>query len=135
MGNSRALALSACVMLAAAAACEGGGDVPGTPPTGGTGGGDPGQPVVTGPIPGARACQMQLTELALYQAVKVSLYAQGRAATAFNAPIIEGKRALFRAFFTLSGGAPGGLRANLVLRSAAGTRSFPQDLVVQADSL
>jgi hypothetical protein len=137
MGNPRAQALSVCVvLLAASAACEGGGDpAPGPAPTGGSTGTDPGAPAVTtGPIPGARACQMQLSELAVYQAVKVPLYAQGRAVSSFNAPVIEGKRALFRAFFTLAGGASGGLRASLLLRSASGNRSFPQDLIVQADS-
>ena len=81
-----------------AAACEGSGD-PGRPARAA-----PeirpghrrasGMPAPTGPIPGAGACQIQLTELALYQAVKVPLYSQGRAVTPLNAPVIEGRPGL-----------------------------------------
>jgi hypothetical protein len=128
-------------MAAVAAACEGSGDPVGG--TGGTGGSSPGaggsgMPAPTGPIPGAGACQIQLTEIALYQAVKVSLYSQGRVVTPHNAPVIEGRPGYLRAFFSLAGGSPGGVRATLVLQNgsdASSVRTSTQDFQVDVDSL
>ncbi len=145
MGSARPRLLSLCVglLVAAAAACEGSGEVTTPPGTGGSSAGTggsggammPGTPEPTGPIPGAGACQIQLTELALYQAVKVSLYNQGRVvAPPLNAPVIEGRRAYLRAFFTLGGGKPGGVRATLVLQSGSGTRTSTQDFQIDLDS-
>jgi hypothetical protein len=146
MGKLRPRSLSLCVgLLALAAACEGsggstaattGGSGGGTPGTGGSGMAMmPGTPEPTGPIPGARACQIQVTEVALYQGVKVPLYAQGRAVTPLNAPIIEGRRAYLRTFVSLGGGAGGGVRATLFLQSASGTRMSTQDFQVDVDSV
>jgi hypothetical protein len=143
MGKARPRFLSSCVGLLAvlAAACEGSGEAMSTAAggSGGSGSGTGGtggtmMPAPTGPVPGARACQIQLTELALYQAVKVPVISQGSPVAVFNAPIIEGRRAWVRGFFSLAGGSPGGVRATLVLRSGAGTRSFPQDMQVDVDS-
>ena len=95
--------------------------------------GDPSQPAVLPELPQPHACGAQLSELAIYQAVKTPLLQQG-GQVARNAPIIEGRRAYVRAFFTL-GGTPGGnVRARLWLNSAAGNAAFDATALISQDS-
>ena len=94
-------------------------------------------PGPTGPIPGARACQIQLTELALYQAVKVPLYQPGSRGRRRSTPrSSRGGGPGPAAFFSLAGGSPGGVRATLVLQSGSdATAASTQDLQVDLDSV
>ena len=121
-------------LLVAAVACEG--NDPVSAPPGNPGNPDPGDPqIITTQIPEPRACQVRLTELAAYQAVKVLLIVQGQQAPSLNAPLIAGRRSFFRAFLTLAGGAAGNVRANLSFRSGAGApRVFQQTGLIETES-
>lgn len=61
---------------------------------------------------------LRITEVALYQTVKISLYKDGTWVTNRSAPIIQGKKALVRVFVSpLPGYTPRTLRAKLTLLS------------------
>lgn len=57
-------------------------------------------------VPTPDACSVRVSELAIYQGVKVSLALHGQASPERNAPIIAGRQALVRAFVSLPEGAP-----------------------------
>jgi hypothetical protein len=86
-------------------------------------------------VPSPHACGMRITELALYQVLKVSLLQEGVQVLSHAVPVIENKRALFRAFLALPPGAPpGNAAARLVLTGAAGARSFDAGGEIAFDS-
>ncbi len=95
--------------LLAAAACDGGGA---TPPAG-------------GPIGGP--CDLRLTEVALYQAVKIPLARAGGLVAPRNADVVQGRKALVRAFVEPTAG-PASREAELklVLQDARGERMFTE---------
>ncbi len=98
-----------------------GGDVPDGPITGGTAGAagpvsDPTPPEPPAPV---AARDIRIREIALFQAVKVSLVVEGEAVIARNAPVVVGKSGLLRAYVeALPGFAPRELEAHLTLSSA-----------------
>jgi hypothetical protein len=93
------------------------------PPPNGVDPGPTDRPAPPAAVTGNHACDLELDELALYQAVKVPVMRAGAAVPAFNAPVIEGRRALFRGFVRTT--QPGPISAVLSLHSAAGVRSYP----------
>jgi Peptidase M66 len=114
---------AAGVWLVAAAAltlgCEGGssplrgnstlGPVPGAPS---------GPPMA---LPTPHACGVRVKEVAVFQAVKVPLVVDGQPVPALNAPIIENRQALFRAYVAFDEtGVRGNARARLRLESSQG---------------
>jgi hypothetical protein len=130
-------------LLLLLAACDGSSD-PVTPPpdNGGTGGGggtggtggdpNPGNmPSAPPPVAGDHACDLQLSELALYQGVKVTLMRDAAALQTYNAPVIEGRRAYFRGFVRTA--QPGPISAMLTMHGAGGTRTYLSN-VARADA-
>ena len=129
------LALALGVALLGAAACEGS-DGEGAPPVGNNGTPvsrqDPSVPQAALATP--HACQARLTTLAIYQAVKAPLIVDGQPVPARNAPVVEGRPAIFRAFLTLGTTTPGNVQARLRLTSSAGTEVFDDAKLLTQDS-
>jgi hypothetical protein len=89
--------------------------VAGRGPLDGAAGAAPSSPPVSAPL----ARDVRITQLAIYQPVKVPLMQRGAAVAERNAPVIAGKRALLRVFVeTLPGYAARELRARLELTSS-----------------
>lgn len=71
------------------------------------------------PLPDARARAIRITEVAIYQAVKIALMKDGGAVILRNAPVVEGKDAFLRVYLQpLPGFTPRELEIELTLRSA-----------------
>lgn len=87
------------------------------------------------PIPAPHACQLSVTELAIYQGVKIPLASDSQSTPDRTAPIIAGRQALVRAFVRLPDGAePGHARARLVLAGTDRTISATTKLVAASSS-
>jgi hypothetical protein len=111
------------LLLAGLTACDGGSPGwPGDPPD------DPGPnaPLPTRvEVPGPHACNLRVSELSLFQAVKVPLMRNGEAVEARTAPVIEGRRTFFRAYLGYDDRpAPGNAVARLRLESSGGVQEF-----------
>jgi hypothetical protein len=114
---------TALAALATLAACEGDdGSAPGGP--GGSGGSNP--PLPAAPEVGQpHACGLRVSELSVYQGVKVALLREGEAVTPRNLPIVVGRRAYFRALLAYSGAPTAGTAVvRLRLESSAGVQEF-----------
>ncbi len=116
-------------LAAALTACDGGA-ASGPSGEGGTGGSTPPLPAVP-EVPEPHACGLQVSELAMFQGVKIPLIRDGVEVSARAVPIIEGRRAFFRAYLSY-GGAPvtGNAVARLRIDSSAGLREFEATGVV-----
>lgn len=79
----------------------------------------PKEPIAPPPPPDARARDVQITEVAIYQVVKIPLVKDGEPIVERNAPVVAGKQALLRTFVKpLPGFTPRELEAELTLRTA-----------------
>jgi hypothetical protein len=88
------------------------------------------------PVPAPSACGVRLTELAAYQAVKIPLLdGEGLPVQGRNAPLIEGRRALVRAFVALPPGSGGGhAAARLLLSSGENSHTYREIRLLDRDS-
>jgi hypothetical protein len=100
-------------------------------------GGVAGQTALTHPLAGgsmqatALAHDVRISQLAIYQAVKIPLMDGGQEVTARNAPVVVGKQALVRVYAEpLAGFAPRALIAQLTLSSSS---EVVQSIAVRAD--
>lgn len=82
------------------------------------------------------AQNLQLAQVAIYQAVKIPLFEAGAAVTTRSAPVVQGKPALVRVFVQPAAGyAARTLRAVLTLKSGGvETKRVTQDLMVRSAS-
>ena len=96
------------------------------PGTGGIGGSNP-EPLEPNPaIPLPHACEMRLSDLAVYQGVKIPLLHDDQPVPAGTVPLVEGRRAFFRAYLGYGGSTPtpGNATARLKVESSAGVQEF-----------
>ncbi len=106
------------VVLAASGGCDGESGPSGGPTTEPVAA-EPVAPALTGPF----ACAVSLTGLDSYQAVRVPLVTDGATMADRNAPVISGRRTLFRAQVAFSGTA-GNAQARLIVESAGARQIF-----------
>ena len=119
------------VLLATSAGlgCEGGASMMGLttmPGMGGTGGSNP-EPLLPNPeIPLPHACEMRVTDLAVYQGVKIPLMRDDQPVPLGSVPLVAGRRAFFRAYLGYGGSAPtpGNAIARLRVESSAGVQEL-----------
>ena len=72
-------------------------------------------------IPQPHACELRVSELALFQGVKVPLMRDGAEVTARTIPVIGGRRSYFRAYLSYAGTAtPGNVVGRLRVESGGG---------------
>jgi hypothetical protein len=124
-----ALAAAACDNAGTAAVPGGAGGADGT-------GNQSSGPPVEAPLTTPHACGARIKELAVFQAVKVPLVVDGKPVDSLTAPLIENRRAFFRAYVTFDGakGTAGYARARLKLGSSQGVQSVAADAYLGQDS-
>jgi hypothetical protein len=130
------LAAAGLAVALAAAACDQSGSSASPLAAGGSGApGDTATPAPT-PLMTPHACGgARVKELAVFQAVKVPLVVDGKPVASLNAPLIEGRRAYFRAYVTFDGNiVPGYARAHLRFGSSLGQQSVSADAYLGQDS-
>jgi hypothetical protein len=121
------LTLAAALLALPSAACEGGPGGGSTPPPGPPGGGGSTQPPLppVGEIPTPHACGVRVSELAIFQGVKIGLMRDGTELTARSIPVIGGRRSYFRAYLAYDGAAAlGNVVGRLRVESAGGVQEF-----------
>jgi hypothetical protein len=80
-------------------------------------------------------CEVELSEVAVYQSVKISLGTGDTAVATPSAAVIAGKPALFRVFLTPTAAAPvEGVTVRLTIQSGAGQRTYDRTGTVAATS-
>ena len=88
------------------------------------------------PLMAPHACGARIKELAIFQAVKVPLVVEGEPVATLTAPLIEGRRAFFRAYIAFDdSGVRGNARAHLRLASSLGQWNVPADTYLGQDSV
>jgi hypothetical protein len=108
--------------LAALAACEGGA----SPSPGGSGGSGGSAPLPPAPeVAQPHACGLRVSELSVYQGVRIPLVREGEVVTSRSLPVVLGRPAYFRALLAYTGAsAAGNATARLRLESPAGVQEF-----------
>ncbi len=126
--QSRLWALGGALALASfLTACDGG--APSLPPGGGETpppGGPTTPPLPAVPdVPQPHACNMRISDVSVYQGVRVPLIHEGEPVSTRNVPLIEGRRAYFRAYLAYDGAPAGGQAvARLKIQSAGGMAEY-----------
>jgi hypothetical protein len=92
-------------------------------------------PAAGAPVPQPHACNLQLSDLTLYQTVQVRLLKNGQPIATRNAPVIAGRKTVFQALLRYTG-APraGNLAGRLTLTSSAGSFTAAASLSATRDS-
>lgn len=114
--------------LMASTSCDGSDEPLPTPP-------GPSEPPAEMPAPVEGPCDLAITEVALYQAVKIPLMRDGMPVPMRNADVVERRPGLFRVYVQPGAIATGRqAEARVVISSSAGDRSFTEAKVITGPS-